>query len=133
MKGKGKKFLLHTYLKCTLISANAMPVQMTFQVNEATVDPDPYYYNQIIREEEEENWIPADSTLPEPASNTYKVSPTKSSKLRKQSARRRIRTLESLPPPRRDELQTYAGQYLPKSRRSSAKPKKVLHQSEWQT
>ena len=110
-----------------------MPCPCKFQVNEATVDPDPYHYNQIIQEEEEENWIPADSTLPEPASNTYKVSPTKSSKLRKQSARRRIRTLESLPPPRRDELQTYAGQYLQRSRRSSAKPKKVLHQSEWQT
>ena len=65
----------------------------------------------------------------------YKVSPTKSSKLRKQSARRRIKVLDGLPPSRRDELQAYAGQYLPKSssKKSSARPKKVLHQSEWQT
>ena len=105
-------------------------MQHIIQVDETTADP--YYYNQVIREEEEESWILADSTLPEPAATTYKVSPTKSSKLRKQSARRRIKTLDSLPLSRRDELQAYAGQYLPKSRRSSAKPKKVLHQSEWQ-
>ena len=102
--------------------------------------------------------MPADSTAPQPAASTYKVSPkkylknekikkndfslfffkvspTKSSKLRKQSARRRIKVLDGLPPSRRDELQAYAGQYLPKSssKKSSAKPKKVLHQAEWQT
>ena len=79
--------------------------------------------------------MPADSTAPPPAASTYKVSPTKSSKLRKQSARRRIKVLDGLPPSRRDELQAYAGQYLPKSssKKSSAKPKKVLHQAEWQT
>ena len=103
--------------------------------------------------------MPADSTAPLPAASTYKVSPTKnkknkniffsiflysyffkvsptkSSKLRKQSARRRIKVLDGLPPSRRDELQAYAGQYLPKSssKKSSARPKKVLHQAEWQT
>ena len=99
--------------------------------------------------------MPANSTAPPPAASTYKVSstklifyfhfyflfslhkvsPTKSSKLRKQSARRRIKVLDGLPPSRRDELQAYAGQYLPKSssKKSSARPKKVLHQAEWQT
>ena len=84
---------------------------------------------QLISEDEE--------SLEDYRLHTPKVSPTKSSKLRVKSARRRLARIESLdqfdnmPTSRKDEFQAYAPQILP--RKPSARPKKSKLPVEWQS
>ena len=74
----------------------------------------------------------------------YRVSPTLSSKLRRQSEDRKRDIFENMSAPRKDEFQVYAGNLIPKSRRSSrttksgsrsprksGKSKNVVHPAEW--
>ena len=94
------------------------------------------YLRDMIIEEDEESL--------KTTNGEYIVSPTLSSKLRRQSEDRKRDIFENMSAPRKDEFQVYAGNLIPKSRRSSrttrsgsrsprksGKSKTVVHPTEW--
>jgi hypothetical protein len=63
----------------------------------------------------------ADGEVVEPPGSTIRVQSTRSSKLRKKSARSRLEMYKNLPPGRQEEYQAYAGHVIREDRRKREK------------